>query len=193
MADCVKEILKNITSDCTTIGSGGNEVKGWLINRRDITAFTQDVTNPSKITAFTIASGGKRLWTFTGEKKMLNSGHDAVVSDTRPKKFAHYIGFETFEFDAESTENVDGLEDVVMIIESKDKTADGDGVFRIYGLTNGLFVSSDTQRANDAEGARVIEFNSLEGQGEPYSHWTYHVTDYAGTLADLVGKETPTV
>lgn len=193
MADCVKTITKSIVSDCTTIGSGGNEVKGWYINRTDLASYTQDVTNPSKITAFTVAAGGKRLWTFTGQRKMLNSGHDAVVADNRPTKYPHYIAFETFEFDAASTENVDGLEDLVFIVESKDKTVDGDGVFRIYGLRNGLYRSSDTHRANDADGARALEFTSLEGQGEPYSQWVLLITDYATTLAALVAAETPTV
>jgi len=186
---CVKGIAGDIISDCSTSGIGGNEIKAWIGNRTELT-FTYDVTNLSKITNIAVTAT-KQLYTLTGVKKLLNSGFDRVVADDRPDKFTHYFNFQGFEFKAENVENVDSLEDIVVIVESKDKTVDGDGVFRVFGVKNGMYPTSDSMRANDINGARNVEVTSLDGQAEQYSNYTLLSTDYATTLALLVGLETP--
>lgn len=186
---CVKGIAKDVLSDCDTSGVGGNEIKAWIGNRLEMVP-TFDVTNLSLLTSLTMVAT-KQLYTITGVKKLLNSGHDRVVTENRPDKFGHYFSFEGFEFDAASVEGLDNLDDIVVIVESKDKPADGDGIFRVYGLKYGLYPSSDTMRANDANGARPIELTSQAGQEEKYSNYTLLATDYATTLALLVGLETP--
>jgi len=185
---CISDIAKNIISNCTTQGSGGNEVKGWIMKRSEFTP-TYDNTNPSKITSIALPVGAK-AYTFTGVKKLLNSGHDFVSEDNRADGFTHYVGFSGFEFDAASVENFDSLDDLVFVAESKDKTTTGDGVFRVYGAKQGLVKSSDTMRANDNYGARVIEMSTPSGMTEAYSNYTFLHTDYATSLADLVALET---
>jgi hypothetical protein len=186
---CVKGIAKAIVSDCTTSGIGGNEIKAWIGNRLEMT-FTFDVTNTSLITNIAVAST-KQLYPLTGVKKLLNSGYDRVVVDDRPDKFTHYFNFQGFEFKAADVENIDNLEDIVVIVESKDKTDDGDGVFRAFGVKNGLYPTTDTMRANDINGARNVEVTSLEGQAEQWSNYTVLATDYATTKTLLEGLETP--
>lgn len=188
---CNDGITKIITSTCATTGSGGLEVKAWIINREDVT-ITYDPTIPLKITAITYAST-KRSWPITGIKKLLNAGSDIVVADDRPDKYTHYFNFQQFEFASEDVYNVDNMKDVIMIVESKDKADDGDGVFIAYGVKKGLWKSTDTQRANDINGARNIELTSIGGQEEPFSRYVYLATDYATTLAALVASETPAV
>jgi hypothetical protein len=190
---CVPGIVKSIISDCSTSGIGGNEVTAWIGNRTQLD-FTYDVTNPSKITTIALngeIASGERLWNITGVKKLLNSGYDRVQADDRPDKFTHYFNFQGFEFKAADVENMDNLDDVVVIVESKDKTDDGDGVFRAFGVKYGLYPSSDTMRANDINGARNIELTSLSGQEEGQSNYTVLATDYATTKALLVSLETP--
>jgi len=188
MADCIGDIVQNLISDCTTQGKGGNEIKVWFTQRKNISTFTQDGTNPSKITALAIAEG-EQMWTFTGVKKLFNSGHDLITADNRADTYTHVVGFEAFEHDAASIENVDAMDDMVFITESKDKPADGDGTFRIWGLKNGLFKTSSTERANDVNGARVLELASEADSGEAFSQWTLDAGAYATTLALLVGLE----
>lgn len=188
MADCIGDIVQNLVSDCTTQGKGGNEIKVWFTQRKNISSFTQDSTNPSKITALAIAIG-EQMWTFTGVKKLFNSGHDLITAENRADTYTHVVGFEAFEHDAASIENVDSMDDMVFITESKDKPSDGDGTFRIWGLKNGLFKTSSTERANDVNGSRVIELSSESEGGEAFSQWTLLVTDYAATLAVLVALE----
>ena len=184
---CITGVGLDIISDCNTSIKGGNEVKAWIGNRLEMSP-TYDGTNPSKITALAV-DVTKKLYTITGVKKLLNSGYDRVIKDNRPDSFTHLFEFQGFEFDAANVEGMDSLDDVVIIVESKDKTSDGDSVFRVFGMEYGLFPSSDTMRANDNDGVRAMALTSQEGQEEKYSNYTLLITDYATTLAALVALE----
>jgi len=186
---CTDGISKIITSTCATSVSGGIEVKAWIINRADV-AITYDGTIPLKITAITFAQT-KRSWPITGVKKLLNCGSDLVSAEDRPDKYAHKFIFQQFEFTAEDIYNVDNINDVIVVVENKDKNATGDGVFIAYGVKKGLWKSADAQTANDVNGARSLELTSMAGLEEPYSRYVYLATDYATTLAALVASETP--
>lgn len=191
MADCQTVISRNITSDCTTIGSGGIETKVWLLNRTDIASITYNILDYI-VEAITMKTG-KRAWVLTGFKKNLNAGHDKVVADDVPDKFTHYFNFKNYEFLGLDIQNVDNLSDIVAIYESKDKTTTGEGVFRILGLSHGLFSLTDTMRVNENSGARNIELQSLAGQEEPKSMWTFFKTSYATTLGLIEDLETPAI
>lgn len=185
---CTDKLTKNIISNCTTSKSGGLEVKAWIFNRQDLVP-TYDVTLPNMLTDMANAAT-KKSYSITGVKKLLNAGHDAVVAEDRPDKFTHFFSFQQFEFSAEDILNVDNLNDAVIVVENKDKSDDGDGVFIVYGLKKGLWKTTDSQRANDINGARNLELASLAGQEEPYSRYIYLDTDYATTLAALIATET---
>lgn len=184
---CLSNIAKNIISDCTTQGSGGNEIKAWLFKRSELT-ITYDNTNPSKITDLALGTG-KKGFTLTGVKKLINSGYDLVSEEARADGYTHFLGFQGFEFDAASVENLDSLNDLIAVVESKDKTTTGNGVFRLFGAKCGLTKTSDAMRANDNYGARVLELATPPGMIEPYSNYTVLDTDYATTLALLVALE----
>lgn len=184
---CESDIAKDIISNCTTIGIGGNEKKAWIGQRKDFN-FTYDPTNPSKITGIT-ANSGKKLYTATVDKKGFNSGFDRVKETGKADRFTHFAALTIYEFDAVSNENIDSLEDVFVIVESRDKTDNGDGIFRAYGIKAGLDVQTDTMRANDANGGRPIELGHSEGDTEPYSQYVVLDTDYATTLTLIEGLE----
>lgn len=193
MADCTDSLVKNIISTCVTSGSGGLEVKAWLFNRNDL-SITYDATTPNLITD--LANVGAAVgYTVTGVKKLLNAGHDIVVADDRPNKYTHYFGLQQFETAVADINNVDQMDDIIVVVESKDKAEDADGVFIAYGVKKGLWKSTDTQRANDINGARNLELTSLSGQEEPYSRYVVLApetvpadgTGYANTLALLNG------
>lgn len=189
---CITDISKNITSDCSTIGVGGLETKAWIMNRTLINSITYSGTNPTKVTAMTMKST-KRAWVILGTKKQFNAGFEVVNSDELPKKWAHKFNFKSYEFSAAAVENIDALNDVVVICESKDKNSEGDGVFRIYGLEYGLYKENSETKKNDNSGARTIELKSLAGQEEKHSQYTFDAGTYAQTLAALVALETPAV
>jgi len=187
MADCNDKVVASIISDCTTQKAGNLEVIATIFNRLDAT-ITYDATNPSLITGIANATA-KTAFNITGVRKMLNAGHDIVKADDRADKYAHYFNFQQFELLAANIENVDNMEDVFVVVERKDKSTTGEGVFAVYGPKLGLEKSTDTRRANDINGARNIELLSVSGNEEAYSNYTLLDTDYATTktlLATLV-------
>lgn len=186
--DCGQGIFADIIATCDTVGNGGNEVKAWILNRTNVT-LTFDTTTKNIITGAVNASG-ERAYTLTGMLKTIDSGFDRSVEEGLPDRFSHYIGFGHYSFDAASGLSVDNLKDVIVIVESRDKTDDGDGVFRVYGALYGLDVTSDTHRANTNKGARTLELGSRDGDNEPYSYYVFYDTDYATTKAAIEALET---
>lgn len=180
---CTDAISKNITSDCTTQPVGGLEVEAYLGYRPCISP-TYDVTSANKVTALTV-DAGKTLYKLKGVSKNLNAGHDRVISDDMADSYKHYFSFKGFEFDSSSVLNMDNLRDLVVFVNYKNKNATGDGVVVAYGLGTGLYVSSDTRRANDAHGIRSMELTTRDNEEEKYSQYNVLITDYAGTIARL--------
>ena len=182
---CITGISKNITSTCETSLSGGLEVEAWVMNRNEVTP-TYDGTKGNLITALAMV-GAAVAFKLTGVKKLLNAGHDIVVAEDRPDKFTHFFSFQGFEILSEDIINLDQINDVVVVVELKDKNDSGEGIFVAYGMKKGLWKTTDTQRANNINGARSIEMASMAGEEEPYSRYVVFDTDYATTRALLEG------
>lgn len=178
--NCNFGITADILKDCAAPPTAGVEEVMYVMNRRDINTITYSSTNKNLVTAMTMKST-KKAYKVEGFKKEIDAGFDLVTSDTNIDKFTQYVKFENWQIDAASAKELDGLSDLVAIIERKNKGVAGDGSFQIYGLQTGLYKSSDTMRANSESGKRIIE---LTNQGEEESTVSYHVffiTSYAAT------------
>lgn len=178
-------IFKAITSNCN-MPTAGMEATVYVFQRALLSA-TQDSTNKIKVTNLAYDGGvGYKIY---GYKQNINAGHDAVVDATTPKRYTHYFSFHGYEFDADSIKNIDALEDLVVVVERKEKPEDADGIFTIYGLESGLYTTSDTLRMNDANSVRQIELATMDGSTEKYSQYNLVVDDatsnYAATKALL--------
>lgn len=182
---CTSGIVKDIVSNCTTAINGSLEVLAWIWNRNDIT-ITYDNTYPNMITNLAKA-GADTAFTVEGVKKLLNAGHDIVTAENRPDKWTQHFYFEQFERLAADILNVTQLQDVVVVVEAKDKGTGGDGTFFCYGAKHGLYLVGDTMRHNENNGARVIELATQAGEEEPYPVYIVKKTDYATTLSLLNG------
>ena len=192
MADCIPKIASDIIADCSVQGNGGNEIKAWLLDLNEDWTITYDVTNPSKITGI-VNGTGVQAFTLTTTKKGINTGHDRVIEAGRADRFTHYANFSSYAMKAADVEAIDNMGNFMIIVESRDKTDDGDGVFKAYGVKYGLFPTADTQRSNDTYGSRPLDFTNQEGDTESYSSYTVIDPDYAKTKALLVAIETPRV
>lgn len=186
---CISGIVKDITSDCSTQKIGGLEVIAYVMNRKDFEP-TFDSTTGSLITAVSMASTTK-AYKLTGVNKNFNAGHDRVIVEGFADTFTHYFSFKQFEVLAADVENVDNIADVVVIVELKNKTATGEGIFLGYGVKSGLYVSSDTERANADNASRSLELASKDQETEEYSKYTVFATDYATTKTALEALLTP--
>lgn len=180
---CTTGIAAAITANCTNQPVGGLEVNAYLFNRGEM-SLTYDGTTPNKVTAIA-AVGSALVYKLTGVKKNLNAGHDRVVSDDMADRFKHYFAFKGFSFASADVLNLDGLNDICVIVEYKQKSSTGDGVFVGYGFKGGLYPTTDTRRANDLNGVRSIELASRDQEDEPSSQYNVIITDYAGTKAAL--------
>lgn len=182
---CTGGIAKAIVSDCTTSKVGGLEVTAYAFNRMDLQITYSSTTDKENQITDLVNDSTKQGYKLTGVKKLFNAGFDLVVADDRPNKYTHHFMMQIFAGLTEDIRNGDDLDDLVIFVEKKDKETGGDGTFLGYGCKYGLFKTSDTKRANDVNGARVIELASLAGQEEPFSEYVLLDTDYATTLALL--------
>lgn len=180
---CTTGIAKAITSNCTTQPVGGLEITAYFFNRGQMT-ITYDGTDPNKVTGIA-AVGAALMYKYTGVKKNLNAGHDRNISEDMADTFKHYLALKGFEFDTDSVLNLDGLNDVCAIVEYKQKSSTGDGVFVGYGFQSGLHVTADSRRANENNAVRSMELATKDGEGEPYSQYNVLITGYAETKAAL--------
>lgn len=179
-SNCNFGIAADILKDCSAPPTAGVEMVAYAINRRDIAGVTYDQSNPRLVTAISLASGAK-AYKIENFKKEIDAGFDLVTSDTNIDKFNQYVKFEAWGIDSDTVKALDELSDLVIIVERKNKGADGNGAFQILGLLTGLYKSSDTMRANSESGKRIIE---LTNQAEEESTVSYHVffdTNYATT------------
>ena len=183
---CLTDIAKVIANSCTNVPAAGLEVKGWIINRADVT-WTVDGGNVVLLTAAAMA-GATVAYPITAVKKENNAGFDAVIADNLPDLFKHNVSFQPYARDAASILNMDNMDDVVFVLELKGpKTS---GCFIVLGYETGLHLVSMSWKANDNNGIPTYEFGTRDGEGEKYSKYVFWDTDYDTTLAALVALET---
>ena len=178
---CTTLLTADIVQDCTKVPVKGLKPKAWVFNRSQAT-FTKSTNTVSAITMI----GGATAFSIEGFKDFMNAGYDAVVAENLPTMYAHYFSMESFAATAAEKANIDKADDIVVVVERNGLQEQGS--FVAYGLNNGLWKSSQTKRANDANGVTTIEFASREGMGEEYSEYVVWATDYATTLALLNSK-----
>ena len=183
MAACGGVLGADILNDCAAKPTGGMEQVVYMFNRSELTA-TVDGSNANLVTALAVAST-KKGYKLTGFRKNMNAGADIIVSDTSPKKWNQFFSFYNWNVEAAAVKNIDDLDDVVVVYESKSKGANTNGAFHMLGYPGGLFVSADTKRVNDNDGNRSIELTSLAGSENLVSEHIVLSTNYATTLAML--------
>lgn len=185
MAACTPTISADILNDCASKPTAGAEQVAYIFNRADITA-TLDATNKNLVTSLAVAAT-KQGFKLTGFRKNLNAGSDVVVSETSPKKWNQFFSFFGWDVEAGEVKNLDNIDDLVVVYESKSKGANTEGAFHMLGYDTGLYVSADTKRVNDNDGARSIELTNLAGEESPVSEHIVLSTTYAATVTLLEG------
>lgn len=180
-------IASNIVSNCSTQKVGGLEVKAWIVPRADL-IIDWDETDTNMITGLSVKAT-KKAYTITGVKQLLKAMSEAVVAEDRDDRWTHKYSLQMFEWNAAAIQNGNALNDVVVFVENKDKSTDGDGDFFCLGAKSGLFKATDTFDSSANSGARLIELAGPAG-GETSLKYIVFKTGYAETLAMLTALET---
>ena len=182
---CLSDITQVIANTCTNVPAAGLEVKGWIVNRADIT-WTVDGANAVLLTAITM-EGATVMYPITAVKKEMNAGFDGVFADNLPDLFTHNYSIQPYAWDSASVLKMDSMDDIVLVVELKGpKTT---GCFIVLGFETGLHLVSMTWRAADNSGIPTYEFATRDGAGEKYSRYVFWDTNYDTTLAALVAEE----
>lgn len=176
---CSLGITADILNDCLMQPIGGTEANIILFNRTDIATVTY-ATN-KHIVEDIVLKVGKKGYLHTGFKTSINAGHEAVIAENLPDKFKHSLSFSVWGIDGDTAKALDNLADIVAIVEMKNKGDEGDGAYQVYGLETGLHKATDTRKANDNMGMRMIELATLDTQPSTVSYHTFFKTDYAAT------------
>lgn len=182
MAGCTLGITGDIINDCDYSPVGGVEQNIVLFNRADISAVTYNGTNKHVVEDI-VLKVGKKGYTLTGFKKSNNGGHELVVSENIPDRFKQSLSLVAWGIDSATIKALDNLDDLVAIVEMKNKGIAGDGAYQILGLETGLHKMTDARKYNDNLGTRAIELGTQDGEGATVSYHNFFKTDYATTKA----------
>lgn len=174
--------LSNPASEvCAPVKPGLDELKHWLVNRKDIT-FTG--TPGTKVyTSFTMAPGATlKPWNFD-KRGFVFTDEMAVDENTGARTFSPTVAGRILDLSGDAAKKVEGLinTNLVSIFAGKN------GKVIVAGSKGGLDLTvNSTGSASDAFGEGV----SIGSNDEPEKHYELLVTDLATTLAALVAAET---
>lgn len=178
---CTTKITANIL-ECLKLPTKGLKSKAWIFNADEVN-FT---IAKNKITAITMASG-KTSFTAEGAKDFITAGHEAVVAENKLTVYKHNFSIQAFPLTAIEKENLDVADNIIVIVEANGEK--GEGVFLAYGVTNGLWKTTQTKSSADNNALTTYEFASRDQMEELYSEYVVFITDYDTTKTALIATE----
>jgi len=182
---CNTKITADILEN-TKLPTKGLKCKAWIFNADEVT-FTKD---KNKITAITMASE-KKSFTAVGTKDFIVAGHEAVVAENKLTVYKHNFSLQAFPLTAKEKENLDVADNIIVIVEANgEKGEKGEGAFLAYGVTNGLWKTTQTKSSADNNALTTYEFASRDQMEERYSEYVVLITDYDSTKTALIQTET---
>ena len=182
---CAASLAANIAKDCAKPIVGGYTGRGVLIDIADLSAVTQDGSNPRIITAITLGNSKKlsvvdnafsqQPFNGSGSQSNTDDGmmkHRKTLVLTIPKRGAK-ASKEIVEPTYQSPLGY------IAVLEKKDRN--GDGSFEVVGFEQGLQANADGIVRNEYEngGCTIVTMSTNEVNYE----YSFFDTDYATTLA----------
>lgn len=153
--------IDNVTVNCSL--QSGFENLGYIVSRSDVdyasvkygyTASGEegDVTDypNTVVTEFALKSGKKGNFIAQLKNAFSGSATSFESGDFR-NTFTNTLQFKVFDNSPKAAEVINGLAngEYVIILEQKEKGADGSSAFRIFGLENGLVATAVDNNAYD--------------------------------------------
>lgn len=178
---CNTKITADIL-ECAKLPTKGLKSKAWIFNADEVT-FTM---TKNKITAITMASG-KSSFTAEGAKDFISAGYEAVVAENKLTVYKNNFSIQAFPLTAIEKENLDVVDNIIVIVEANGEK--GEGVFLAYGVTNGLWKTTQTKSSADNNALTTYEFSSRDQMEERYSEYVVMMGDYDATKTALIATE----
>lgn len=185
MSSC-NDITIGFTHDCNDPfqgGIGGNS-RLILINKGDLSSYTESGSTDGLITALTLVSG-KSAYAFEGVRDSLKPSHDMVLSASQQPMYKHRAQFFIYAYSQTQKNNIEKLMRgrFVAIYQNAKQNSDS---FEVMGLNVGL--QATPQKIRDlAEngGAYSILLETPDAELETKTPQTFLSTDFATSLTAI--------
>lgn len=191
MATCAK-ISAGVAFDCDNPLTPGVDAEELvLINKSDIAAFTEDVTNKHIITALSLlTTSGTAAYAFEGINNSVRPSGESLPDGFTPFKFSHAIEFRVFDRTAPTKDQVRKIvgSSLVAIYFRKGETIE------IMGLDTGLNNNVVTFNEYEEDSAYLLNIATDTDQGdfEPFLPRTFDTgAGFAADKATILALLTP--
>lgn len=180
------KITGGVDLDCDDLRRlGGLNTRYWGYSPADAVAGAPSIEG--YIEALTFETG-TNTFTFESPDNSCSAGWEEVVAEGGNKFFNHTVAIKlaaTSPADDEAIEEV-SVAKIVWIVETQNQE------FLIYGINNGLKSTEGVQNSGAEDASDTTSSLTFAG-GDKNLPKRFFITDYATTLALLVGYETPAV
>jgi hypothetical protein len=169
---CEKYIDSNIESGCSSVNAG-YERQGYIINRShiDLTKVQYDADYEGIVTSMPLKSGKKAYklivpprTPFSGTKTEFNQG-------TYVNTFNHTVAFVLLNSGPDASKIADRLANGEYVIILESKTPDSKAHWEVYGLRQGLQVSSATREPWNDDTRTGWSFEMQESGSNSAGDW----------------------
>ena len=184
MATC--KITADVDLTCDDLRRlGGLNTRFWMYAPADVTATTEGIEGYIEALTF---DTGTNTFTFESPDNSCSAGWEAVSAEGGNKFFNHTVAIKLITTTPADDAVIEEMlvAKMAVIVETQNQE------FLIYGINNGLKTTEGTQNSGAEDASDTTDSLTLTG-GEKLKPKRFFVTDYATTLALLVGYETPAV
>ena len=188
-------ISAGISFDCANQVVSGTIPRVWLMNKTDIVSITEGA-NASIASDIVLAAGGTASYLYEGYRQSVNP-ESAFIPGTLTAGYDHQLAIQVFKIDSLSKLELEkmSLNKIVAIVENVNTPGNGDSIFELFGADAGMEMLTLTRLNRDQEtgGTYSVTLKTSDESGkEPKLPLSFFDTDYATTLAKIIGYETPT-
>jgi len=180
----------DILHDCDKVPVAGVKDEFYILNLSDIAGYTQSITNPLVIESIVLKTGAN-AFKWQGFNNSNKPSFELVKLTFSPSRYKHLVKPKVFSNDPATKLELYKLDNsrVVVIHQNNSKGTGGNEAFEIYGLDEGLKVDIHKRELDNADlqGGHEIELSTKDSELEKYPVRTYFNTNYATSLADILG------
>jgi hypothetical protein len=180
------DLRRGSAYDCATPLVGGTRPRVFVINKDDITGYTESTSTPNLVTALTFKTG-KVANAFEGFRNSVIPSFEMVEAPSGQGFWKHTTNFFVYENTQLWKNELEKFGNGSYITVYQNSKADVNA-FEIQGLDNGLTLQPGVVNNKNENGAAYnLILANRAGQEEPKPPRTLFSTDFATTLALIEG------